>query len=258
MQPMKIAPSILSADFSRLKDEIQAVEAGGADWLHVDVMDGHFVPNITIGPVVVEWVRKVTTIPVDVHLMITDPDKYAPEFIKAGADWISVHPDTCANRNATLNKIRELGAKTVRRRESRCAVKQSRRLPHRHRDALDDDGLPWLRRSGFYPGCFTQDRRNEKTRSIRESLPILIEVDGGIKVDNIDRVVRCRRRSDRLRVRNLQNTELLQIPSGRCAKRSGSLDQAVLRQSQSEISIEILRSSISPRSRSCCFLFSVC
>ena len=89
MPSLKIAPSILSADFSRLKDEIQAVEAAGADWLHVDVMDGHFVPNITIGPVVVEWVRKVTTIPVDVHLMITDPDKYAPEFIKAGADWIS-------------------------------------------------------------------------------------------------------------------------------------------------------------------------
>ncbi len=112
MKTMKIAPSILSADFSRLKDEIQAVEAAGADWLHVDVMDGHFVPNITIGPVVVEWVRKVTTIPVDVHLMITDPDKYAPEFIKAGADWISIHPDTCANPNATLKKIRELGAKT--------------------------------------------------------------------------------------------------------------------------------------------------
>ena len=89
MKSLKIAPSILSADFSRLKDEIQAVEAAGADWLHVDVMDGHFVPNITIGPVVVEWVRKVTKIPIDVHLMITDPDKYAPEFIKAGADWIS-------------------------------------------------------------------------------------------------------------------------------------------------------------------------
>src|SRR5919106_5401230 len=111
MNSVKIAPSILSADFSRLKEEIQAVEAAGADWLHVDVMDGHFVPNITIGPVVVESVRKVTQIPLDVHLMITDPDKYAPEFIKAGADWISVHPETCADPNASLRKIRELGAK---------------------------------------------------------------------------------------------------------------------------------------------------
>src|SRR5215471_1055633 len=101
---LKIAPSILSADFSRLKDEIQAVEAAGADWLHVDVMDGHFVPNITIGPVVVEWVRKVTDIPLDVHLMISDPDYYAPEFIKAGANWVSIHPDTCKDPNATLKK----------------------------------------------------------------------------------------------------------------------------------------------------------
>src|SRR6266568_803582 len=111
MNAMKIAPSILSADFSRLRDEIQAVEAAGADWLHVDVMDGHFVPNITIGPVVVESIRKVTKIPLDVHLMITDPDKYAPQFIKAGADWVSIHPDTCANPNVSLRKIREHGAK---------------------------------------------------------------------------------------------------------------------------------------------------
>src|ERR671939_1352787 len=111
MRELKIAPSILSADFSRLKDEIQAVEEAGADWLHVDIMDGHFVPNITIGPVVVESVRKVTRLPLDVHLMITDPDKYAPEFIKAGADWISIHPNTTRNPNESLQKIRRLGAK---------------------------------------------------------------------------------------------------------------------------------------------------
>src|ERR1700675_2164104 len=104
---MKIAPSILSADFSRLRDEIQAVEKAGADWLHVDIMDGHYVPNITIGPVVVESVRKVTRMPLDVHLMITDPDKYAPEFIKAGADWISVHPDTSKDPITSLARIRE-------------------------------------------------------------------------------------------------------------------------------------------------------
>src|SRR5512145_3003154 len=111
MQAIKIAPSILSADFSRLKEEIEAVEAAGADWLHVDVMDGHFVPNLTIGPVVVESIRKVTKMPLDAHLMITDPDKYAPEFIKAGADWISVHPETCPQPTSTFNKIRALGAR---------------------------------------------------------------------------------------------------------------------------------------------------
>jgi ribulose-phosphate 3-epimerase len=111
MNPVKIAPSILSADFSRLKEEIQAVEAAGADWLHVDVMDGHFVPNITIGPVVVESIRKVTKIPLDVHSMITEPDTYAPEFIKAGADWVSIHPDTCRDPHRSFQTIREVGAK---------------------------------------------------------------------------------------------------------------------------------------------------
>src|SRR5574337_1106669 len=111
MQRILVAPSILSANFTRLGEEIAAVQAAGADWLHVDVMDGHFVPNITIGPVVVEWVRKVTKIPVDVHLMITDPDKYAPQFIKAGADWVSIHPDTCKDPRTSLKRIRELRAK---------------------------------------------------------------------------------------------------------------------------------------------------
>ena len=191
MRPIKIAPSILSADFSRLKDEIQTVEAAGADFLHVDVMDGHFVPNITIGPVVVEWVRKVTTIPVDVHLMITDPDKYAPEFIKAGADWISVHPDTCRpNPRATLNKIRELGAKPS------IAVNPDVPLSDVEDYFVDIEMLLMMTVfPGFGGQAFIPDvlpKIEEARRLIdRKNLSILIEVDGGIKVDNIERVVKA-------------------------------------------------------------------
>jgi ribulose-phosphate 3-epimerase len=106
-----IAPSILSADFARLGDEIKAVEAAGADWIHVDVMDGHFVPNITIGPLIVEAVRSVTSLPIDVHLMIENPDDYIPAFAEAGASWISVHSETSVHLNRSVQLIRECGAK---------------------------------------------------------------------------------------------------------------------------------------------------
>ncbi len=151
MQSIKIAPSILSADFSCLKDEIQAVEAAGADWLHVDVMDGHFVPNITIGPVVVEWVRKVTAIPVDVHLMITDPDKYAPEFIKAGK------VERC------FSDVDMILMMTV--------------FPGFGGQAFISDVLPKI----------------EQVRKLidQRKLAVLVEADGGIKADNIARVVRA-------------------------------------------------------------------
>ena len=190
MNRVKIAPSILSADFSRLKDEIQAVEAAGADWLHVDVMDGHFVPNITIGPVVVKSIRRVTTIPLDVHLMITDPDKYAPEFIKAGADWISIHPDTCADPNASLSKIRELGAKAS------IAVNPDVPVENVHACLPNIDMILMMT---VFPGFGGQSFIPEvlpKIEHVREiveqrKLPIVIEADGGIKIDNIDRVVRA-------------------------------------------------------------------
>ncbi len=106
-----IAPSILSADFARLGDEIKAVEAAGADWIHVDVMDGHFVPNITIGPLIVEAVRSVTSLPIDVHLMIENPDNFIPAFAKAGASWISVQIETSVHLNRSVQLIRECGAK---------------------------------------------------------------------------------------------------------------------------------------------------
>ena len=107
----KIAPSILSADFARLGEQVQAAQAGGADWIHVDVMDGHFVPNITIGPLIVEALRPVTSLPLDVHLMIEQPDNYLGNFAKAGADRITVHVETCPHLHRTIQQIRELGCK---------------------------------------------------------------------------------------------------------------------------------------------------
>jgi ribulose-phosphate 3-epimerase len=111
MKKFLIAPSILSADFSCLGEEIKAVEAAGADLIHIDVMDGHFVPAITIGPLVVKAARKVTKLPLDVHLMITEPDRYIEEFAEAGADWITVHAEACIHLHRTLTAIRNLGKK---------------------------------------------------------------------------------------------------------------------------------------------------
>jgi ribulose-phosphate 3-epimerase len=108
---VKIAPSILSANFAKLGEEVVDVEKGGADFIHVDVMDGHFVPNITIGPLIVEAIRPVTKLPLDVHLMIEDPDKYIEAFAKAGADYITVHVEACRHLHRTIHHIKSLGVK---------------------------------------------------------------------------------------------------------------------------------------------------
>ncbi len=110
-QRIRLAPSILSADFSRLGDEIRAVDQAGADVIHIDVMDGHFVPNITIGPLIVEAARKVTNKELDVHLMVADADRYIDAFAAAGADWLTVHVEACTHLQRTVSRIRELGKK---------------------------------------------------------------------------------------------------------------------------------------------------
>lgn len=108
---IRIAPSILSADFARLGEQIREAEAAGADWIHVDVMDGHFVPNITIGPLIVQAIRPVTSLTLDVHLMIEQPERYLADFARAGADLITVHVETCPHLQRTIQQIRELGCR---------------------------------------------------------------------------------------------------------------------------------------------------
>ncbi len=110
MPDIIVAPSLLSCDFARIADEIQAVEEAGADWLHIDVMDGHYVPNITIGPPVVSAIKRVASKPLDVHLMISDPDRFIPRFIDAGADYLTVHQEACIHLHRTLSHIIEQGA----------------------------------------------------------------------------------------------------------------------------------------------------
>ena len=182
-----IAPSILSADFTRLGEEVRAVEAAGADWIHADVMDGHFVPNITFGPLVVAAVRKITRLPIDVHLMIESPDRYIQAFAEAGADWISVQVEACPHLNRAVQQIKEAGAKAG------VVLNPSTPL-----SALDwvleyaDYVLIMSVNPGFGGQAFIGNSL-EKIRRLRRmigdrGLATRIEVDGGIKENNIAEV----------------------------------------------------------------------
>ncbi len=180
----KIAPSILSADFANLGAEIQAVEKAGADWIHVDVMDGHFVPNITIGPAVIKSARKVTKLPLDVHLMIENPEKYIPDFRKAGADWISIHPESTPHLQRALAMIRESGAK--------ASVAINPATPLYVLDHVWDDIdmiLLMTVNPGFGGQKFIPEMRNKilsvKKKIERTNPKIILEIDGGVNVENI-------------------------------------------------------------------------
>ena len=180
---MKIAPSILSADFARLGEEVKAVSDAGADFIHVDVMDGHFVPNITIGPRVVEAVKKATRLPIDVHLMIMEPDKYIAEFAAAGSDYLAVHAEVLPHLNRTLAAIRELKVK--------AGVALNPSTPLSSLDWVWDcmDMLlvmtvnPGFGGQEFIPNCV--EKISAARREIdRRKVDVLLEVDGGVKVDN--------------------------------------------------------------------------
>jgi ribulose-phosphate 3-epimerase len=178
-----IAPSILSADFADLGREIRAAEAAGADMLHIDVMDGHFVPNITIGPLVVAALKKVTKLPLDVHLMISDPDRYLQDFVKAGSDYITVHVEAATHLNRTLQCIKESGKKagvSLNPSTPLCCLDYS--LAEADLVLLMSVN-PGFGGQEFIPSVMDKIAALKKMISAK-GLPTLISVDGGVKVDN--------------------------------------------------------------------------
>lgn len=183
----KISPSILSADFTRLGEEIKAVENAGADYIHIDVMDGHFVPNITIGPMIVEAAKRVTDLPLDVHLMISDPDSFIDEFVNAGANIITVHAETVKHLHRTIQYIKEKGV--------RAGVSLNPATPLELLDYILDDldmvlimtVNPGFGGQKFIPSAIPKIKRLREMIGKR-GLKTEIEVDGGISPDTINQV----------------------------------------------------------------------
>ena len=183
-----IAPSILSADFTRLKDEIRATEEAGADMLHIDIMDGHFVPNITIGPFVVEAIKKAASIPLDVHLMIDEPDRYIKDFSEAGADYLTVHTEASVHLDRTVSYIRQCGAKPGVSINPATPVVMLENILHSVDLALLMSVNPGFGGQGFISHVY------EKIRSVRKTITdkgydVILMVDGGVKSDNALSVV---------------------------------------------------------------------
>lgn len=185
-----LAPSILSADFARLGADVQETEAGGAAMIHVDVMDGHFVPNLTVGPPMVEALRKVTTLPLDVHLMMTNPDEFIPEFAKAGADILTVHVETCPHLHRTVQSIKE---QNVKAGVSLNPATSATTLEH----ILGDVDLvlvmsvnPGFGGQNFIDGTLDKIRQIRTMINTSKGSPYL-EVDGGITVLNVASVLKA-------------------------------------------------------------------
>jgi len=183
----KIAPSILSADFSRLGEEIKSVESAGADYIHIDVMDGHFVPNITVGPLIVEAAKKVTSLPLDVHLMINEPYRYIDDFISAGSHIISVHVETAFHLHRTIHAIKEKGA--------RAGVALNPSTPLSAIECILED-VDMIVVMSVNPGFGGQQFIESALRKIKglrniidkKGMNIEIEVDGGVNVHTIEKV----------------------------------------------------------------------
>jgi ribulose-phosphate 3-epimerase len=187
---IELAPSILSADFARLAEQVRSATDGGAAVIHVDVMDGHFVPNITIGPVVLKSLRKATELPLDCHLMIENPDQYIPDFAAAGADWVSVHQEACIHLNRTLQHIRDhqmLAGVVI---NPATPVETLTEVLDMVDYVLVMSVNPGFGGQKFLPGAVHKIRRLAELRSQR-GLNYRIEVDGGIALATVAEVVRA-------------------------------------------------------------------
>ncbi|HEX2095402.1 MAG TPA: ribulose-phosphate 3-epimerase [Longimicrobiaceae bacterium] len=190
MSTVKISPSILSADFTRLGEQIREAEAGGADWIHVDVMDGHFVPNLTIGPLIAEAARRSTGLPIDVHLMIEHPERYLEAFARAGASYLTVHVETCPHLHRTIQQIRELGVKPgVTLNPATPAGALSEILPYVDL-VLVMSVNPGFSGQSYIPT--STDKIARVRRMVEEcglAAQVEIQVDGGVTADTIAEVV---------------------------------------------------------------------
>jgi ribulose-phosphate 3-epimerase len=187
---IELAPSILSADFARLAEEVQAALEGGTNLLHVDVMDGHFVPNITIGPPVVKSLRRITEATLDVHLMIENPDQYIPDFVEAGADWISVHQEACRHLHRTLELIRHSGAKPGVVINPATPVQMLGEVLEMVDHVLVMSVNPGFGGQKFIPASLDKIRKLCTMRSAK-AVDFRIEIDGGVGLDTIAEIVRA-------------------------------------------------------------------
>jgi len=182
--PDKIAPSLLAADFNRLGEEVQRVERAGADLLHFDVMDGHFVPNISMGVPILQAIRKVTKLPLDAHLMISEPEKYLEVFIKSGANSVSVHSEVCPDIPGIAKRIRELGARASIGINPETSIDRVLAAAEHLDMILIMSVHPGFGGQEFIPGSL-QKLREVRRELLRRGLSLDVEIDGGVKADNI-------------------------------------------------------------------------
>lgn len=190
MPKLLVAPSILTADFARLGEQIREAEAAGVDWIHLDVMDGRFVPNLTFGPLVVESIRKVTALPLDVHLMIVEPERYLADFARAGADWITVHHEATPHAHRAVQQIKELGKKAGLAINPGTPLEALLPLLPELDLALLMSVNPGFGGQKYIPASTERIRR---LSGLRQHLnpACLIQVDGGIKPENVAEVFRA-------------------------------------------------------------------